>query len=100
MILTVFRSLVKDKAQDPYRSLVPEIVAVAETMPGFLSRKSYTADDGERLSLVAFADEQSQRHWAHNAERLAAKQRRRESFYSEYFVQICHVIRESRYTAP
>ena len=100
MILTVFRSRVKDEAQEAYRSLVPEIVAVAETMPGFLSRKSYAAEDGERLSLVAFADEQSQRNWATNAEHMAAKERGRESFYSEYVVQICNVVRESKYTAP
>lgn len=100
MILTIFRSRVKEEAQEEYKALVPKIVEVAETMPGFLSRKSYIAEDGERLSLVAFEDEQSQRNWALNAEHMAAKKRGREQFYSEYVVQICTVVRESKFSAP
>ncbi|MEY4588484.1 MAG: hypothetical protein RL497_560 [Pseudomonadota bacterium] len=51
MILTVFRSRLKEEAQEEYKILVPHIVAEAEKMPGFLWRKSYVAEDGERLSL-------------------------------------------------
>ena len=100
MILTVFRSRVKDDAQGVYKALVPKIVEIAETMPGFLSRKSFIAEDGERLSLVAFEDEYSQRNWAKNADHMAAKEQGRDQFYSEYVVQICKVVRESKFTAP
>ncbi len=98
MILTVFRSRLNEGVLDEYQTLAPEISALAETMPGFVSRKSYVADDGERLSLVAFEDEQSQRNWALNAEHISAKERGREHFYSEYVIQICHVVRESRFS--
>lgn len=74
-------------------------MALAETMPGFRSRRSYIAEDGERLSLVEFEDEESQRNWALNAEHVAAKERARDYLYSEYVVQICHVVRESRFPA-
>jgi heme-degrading monooxygenase HmoA len=100
MILTVFRSRLNEQAQEEYKALAPKMVALAETMPGFRSRKSYIAEDGERLSLVEFEDEQSQRNWALNAEHIAAKQRGREHLYTEYVVQICNVVRESRYTMP
>lgn len=100
MILTIFRSRLKEEAEEEYKALVPQIVALAETMPRFVSRKSYVAEDGERLSLVAFEDEQSQRNWALNSEHVAAQQRGREQFYSEYVVQICTVVRESSFTAP
>jgi len=100
MILTVFRSRLNEQAQEEYKALVPKIVALAETMPGFRSRKSYIAEDGERLSLVEFEDEESQRNWALNAEHVAAKERARDYLYSEYVVQICHVVRESRFPAP
>ena len=99
MILTVFRSRLNEEVEDEYKVLVPKIFALAETMPGFRSRKSYVAEDGERLSLVEFEDEQSQRNWALNAEHIAAKGKGRERFYSEYVVQICNVVRESRFTA-
>ena len=99
MILTVFRSRLNEGAEDEYKALVPEIVALAESMPGFRSRKSFIADDGERLSLVEFDDEESQRNWALNVEHIAAKQKGRERFYSEYIVQVCNVVRESKFTA-
>ncbi|MFT3930933.1 MAG: antibiotic biosynthesis monooxygenase [Spongiibacteraceae bacterium] len=99
MILTVFRSRLNEAALDEYYELVPKITAVAETMPGFRSRKSFIAEDGERLSLVEFDDEESHKNWARNAEHIAAKERGREAFYSEYVVQICHVVRESHFKA-
>ncbi len=97
MILTVFRSRLNEDALEEYYELVPKIVAVAETMPGFRSRKSFVAEDGERLSLVEFDDEESHRNWARNAEHIAAKEKGREKFYSEYVVQICNVVRESHF---
>lgn len=98
MILTVFRSRLNEDALEEYKALVPKIVALAETMPGFVSRKSYVADDGERLSLVEFEDEESHRNWALNKAHISAKESGRERFYSEYVVQICHVVRESRFS--
>jgi heme-degrading monooxygenase HmoA len=99
MILTVFRSRLNEAAYDEYQEVVARIVALAETMPGFRSRKSFVAEDGERLSLVEFDDELSQRNWARNAEHSAAQQMGRERFYSEYAVQVCNVLRESRFSA-
>ncbi|HET7202012.1 MAG TPA: antibiotic biosynthesis monooxygenase [Steroidobacteraceae bacterium] len=100
MILTVFRSRLREDARAEYMELSPRMAALAESMPGFRSRKSFVAEDGERLTLVEFEDEQSQRHWSQNAEHLAAKKTGRERFYSEYSLQICTVVRESRYSAP
>lgn len=99
MILTIFRSRINEEAQDEYKSLSPQILAIAKTMPGFISHKTYVAEDGERLSIVAFEDEQSQRDWALNAEHISAKEQGRARFYTEYVVQICNVVRESRFSA-
>ena len=100
MILTVFRSRIKEEARAEYAELASKIAALAETMPGFISRKAYVAEDGEKLTLVEFEDEESQRLWSMNVEHLAAKEIGRERFYSEYSVQICTVMRASRYVAP
>lgn len=100
MIITVFRSRLREDSLDEYNALAPQIAALAETMPGFVSRKSFTADDGERLTLVMFEDEKAQRNWAFNADHVAAKQRGRKEFYSEYSVQVCNLVRESRFPAP
>lgn len=97
MIVTIFRSRLNPDAREEYEALLPEIVARAESMPGFLSRKAFVAEDGERLTLVAFEDEAAQRAWAHDTRHRAAQQRGREAFYSDYSVQVCTVVRESRF---
>ena len=69
--------------------------ALAKTMPGYISHKSFVADDGERVTIVEFADEQSQRVWATNLQHVEAKKKGRADFYTEYKLQICTVVRES-----
>ena len=97
MILTVFRSRLRDENREAYDELAPKMSELARTMPGYLSHKSFTAEDGERVTLVEFADEAGQRVWATQPEHVAAKRRGRESFYAEYSIQVCRVMRESRF---
>jgi heme-degrading monooxygenase HmoA len=66
-------------------------------MPGYRSHKVFIAEDGERVTLVEFEDEQSQNTWSTNFEHVAAKKRGREAFYAEYTLQVCRVVRESRF---
>ena len=56
--------------------------------------------DGERVTVVEFKDQESQKAWASQMEHVAAKQRGREAFYAEYAIQVCEVLRESRFVAP
>jgi len=97
MILTVFRSRLRDDNRDAYNELAPQISALARSMPGYLSHKAFTAEDGERVTIVEFADEASQRAWATQVDHVAAKRRGRAEFYSEYSLQICQVMRDSRF---
>jgi heme-degrading monooxygenase HmoA len=97
MVVTVFRSRLKDGVQDEYSELAPKMSALAKTMPGYIAHKSFVAEDGERVTIAEFADMESQRNWAANAEHVSAKKRGRDAFYSEYSIQVCEVVRESRY---
>jgi heme-degrading monooxygenase HmoA len=97
MILTVFRSRLREEARAEYLEMADRMAALAETMPGFRSRKTFVAEDGERVTLVEFEDELSQRRWSLNAEHAVAKKRGRDDFYSEYTLQVCSVTRESRF---
>ena len=99
MILTVFRSRLNEEAREEYNELSQKISDLAEQTPGFKSKRSYTADDGERLSIVEFEDEESHRNWAENIVHQAAKDRAREHLYTEYMVQVCHVVKESKFQA-
>jgi heme-degrading monooxygenase HmoA len=100
VIVTVFRSRLKEAGQDEYLELAPKISALAQSMPGYRSHKVFVAEDGERVTLVEFADEGSQRSWSSQADHVAAKKRGREAFYSEYSIQVCQVLRESHFRAP
>jgi heme-degrading monooxygenase HmoA len=75
------------------------MAALAKTMPGYISHKGFVAEDGERVTIVEFADEESQRVWATNLEHVEAKKKGRIDFYLEYKLQVCSVQRETAFTA-
>ena len=54
-VMTVFRSRRRDESEDTYRRLSREMETAARSVPGFVDFKSFTADDGEHVSLVTFA---------------------------------------------
>ena len=99
MLVTVFRSRLNPENQQEYYEWAGRMAALAKTMPGYISHKSFTADDGERVTIVEFADEQSQRVWATNLQHVEAKKKGRSDFYTEYKLQICTVVRESVFDA-
>lgn len=98
-MVTIFRNRLKPGNVEEYYQWAGRISALAMTMPGYLSHKTFAAEDGERVTVVEFADEASQRGWATQAQHVEAKKKGRESFYTEYSLQVCSVTRESRFTA-
>jgi heme-degrading monooxygenase HmoA len=68
---------------------------LAKTMPGYISHKAFLADDGERVTIVEFESMEGQNEWRRNAEHGAAMQMGRETFYDEFKIQVCEVIRQS-----
>jgi heme-degrading monooxygenase HmoA len=98
MIVTVFRSRLKAANEQEYYEWAERIAALAKTMPGYVSHKSFTADDGERVTIVEFESEEGQRVWATNLQHIEAKKKGRADFYTEYKLQVCAVQRESAFT--
>jgi heme-degrading monooxygenase HmoA len=99
MIVTIFRNRLKPENVAEYYEWAERIAALAQTMPGYVSHKGFTAEDGERVTIVEFADEASQRGWSTQMQHVEAKKKGRADFYSEYKIQICKVERESTFTA-
>ncbi len=97
MILTVFRSRLRPEAEPNYRPMAARMSSLAAAMPGYLSHKSFTAEDGERVTIVEFASEEAQRAWARHAEHLEAQHAGRRDFYADYSIQVCTVLRESKF---
>ncbi|HET9580021.1 MAG TPA: antibiotic biosynthesis monooxygenase [Usitatibacter sp.] len=99
MIVTVFRSRLRPENVEEYYQWAARISALAKTMPGYVSHKAFTADDGERVTIVEFESDEAQRAWARQADHVEAKKRGRASFYSEYRIQVCTVTRELSFHA-
>lgn len=78
---------------EEYSAVASRMSALAQEMPGYRSHKTFTADDGERVTIVEFETMEAQRAWRENAEHVEAMRRGRESFYSEVRVQVCEVLR-------
>ncbi len=91
-VVTVFRSRLRDDA-DGYADRAAEIATLAATMPGLVDVKAFTAADGERVTLVTFADEASQAAWRDHPEHLVAQQQGRDEFYAAYSIQVCEARR-------
>ena len=100
MVVTIFRNRLKPENQQEYYEWAGRMSALAKTMPGYVSHKTFVAEDGERVTLVEFQDEASQRVWASNLQHVEAKKKGRADFYTEYKLQICRIERESSFVAP
>ena len=97
MIVTVFRTRLRPGLRDEYVALVERMMALAATMPGYISHKGFFADDGERCTIVEFEHEAGLRAWRANKEHQAAQKLAREKYYSEYSVQVCTLDRDSKF---
>jgi heme-degrading monooxygenase HmoA len=97
MIVTVFRSRLMSGVREEYLVLAQRMNEIARTMPGYISHKGFFADDGERVTVVEFENEEGMRAWRMHPEHRAAQKQAKESFYAEYSVQVCEVVRESKF---
>jgi heme-degrading monooxygenase HmoA len=99
-IVTVFRNRLDPDGVEAYTSRIEEIRRLAAAMPGLVEFKTFTADDGERATLVTFADEASQRAWREHTEHRAAQQEGRTTYYAEYSIQVCETLRAREFRKP
>jgi heme-degrading monooxygenase HmoA len=97
MIVTVFRSRLMPGVREDYVALVDHMVELASSMPGYISHKGFSADDGERVTIVEFESEEAQRAWRMHPQHRDAQRRGREIYYESYNIQICELKRESKF---
>jgi heme-degrading monooxygenase HmoA len=86
-VVTVFRSRLRPDAV-AYADDAAQVAALARTMPGYVEHKAFTAGDGERVTLVTFADRASHDAWRDHPEHRAAKRRGIADYYESYSIQV------------
>jgi heme-degrading monooxygenase HmoA len=93
VILTIFRSRLRPEHEPEYQAMASRMHDLAQQMPGFISIKTFSAPDGERVSLVEFDSEDNHQAWRNHPEHREAQRLGRERFYSQYQIQVCKVER-------
>ncbi len=85
MYLVVFRNRKRaDINAAAYGADAQAMDALARQQPGFLSFKSYTADDGEVIALSEWVDEAAALAWRRVAEHAEVQGRGRSAYYESY----------------
>ena len=67
---------------------------LAREMPGFISVQSYSAADGDHVTIVRFESTAALDAWRFHPEHVEAQQKGRDSYYASYWVQVCETVRE------
>ena len=98
MVIIVFRARLRpDADQQAMMQLGQRMYQLASSMPGYVSYKDFAAEDGESVSIVEFESHETLAAWRDHPEHKAAQQRGRDEFFSEYHIQVCNPVRESRF---
>ena len=97
MLIILFRSKLTGQAGDDYEEMNAEMQSLVRQNPGFIDVKSYKSEDGERLTVVWWRDEESLREWRNQVRHRAAQKMGREKWYQYYKMEVASVIRESAF---
>ena len=98
MFLVVFRNRKHDGFDAAaYTADAAQMEELARAQPGFVSFKSYVADDGEVVSLSEWTDEAAARGWGHHGEHAAVQARGRKGYYADYTLFACDSPRVTRF---
>ncbi len=77
-----------------YGRLGESMYGIVSRLPGFLSVKSFKAEDGEEISIFRFASEEALEAWRTHPDHVETMRRGHAEFYASGHLQVCKVIRE------
>ena len=101
MLVILFRSkLTASAAADGYPEMADEMEDLARQMPGFVDVKAFKADDGERLTVVWWQDEETLKVWREQVRHRLAQRLGREKWYEYYTLEVAQVVRQNVFERP
>jgi heme-degrading monooxygenase HmoA len=95
--IILFRSKLTEQAGDDYQAMNAEMESLVRQNPGFIDVKSYKSEDGERLTVVWWRDEESLREWRQQVRHREAQSTGRKKWYEYYKLEVAEVIRASAF---
>jgi heme-degrading monooxygenase HmoA len=98
-IVVIFKTHLREGANaKEYERTSRRMREIVGEIPGFISIKGYTAEDGEEIDIVRFSDEKALEAWRTQPEHRSTQERGRKEFYDHYWVQACRVFREYEFS--
>ena len=97
-VVTIFRNRLRPEAAGAYSVTAAEMTELARSMPGFVDSKTFSSPDGERVTIVTFADRDSHNAWRDHPLHRAAQQRGIDEFYETYGIQVADTTYEHTFT--
>lgn len=98
-IVVIFKTHLRKGADaKEYERTSRRMREIVGEIPGFISIKGYTAEDGEEIDIVRFTNEKALEAWRTQPEHRATQERDRAEFYDHYWVQACKVFREYEFS--
>ena len=94
MVIVLIRTELRaDVDLAEYERLGNRMDELVRAIPGFISVKDFTAEDGERVSMVCFATHEALAQWRDLPEHVEAQRAGKERIYARYDVRVCEVVR-------
>lgn len=87
-VITVFRSRLMESGAERYAEHAARMSELARSMPGYVEHKIFQAADGERVTLVTFADRPSHDAWRDHPEHRQAQREGIRGYYAEYSIAV------------
>ncbi len=89
----VIFSSVRKNEHHGYDETAAAMETLARTMPGYLGHEAARGSDGFGITVSYWESEDAIANWKRHADHLAAQQRGRKDWYSDYMVRVARVTR-------
>lgn len=98
-IAVIFTSLRSDVDAVDYGTTAERMMELAQQQPGFLGVESARGSDRLGITVSYWTDEASITSWKRHLEHMEAQANGRARWYEQYVLRICHVMKQSEYSA-
>ncbi|WMT38816.1 antibiotic biosynthesis monooxygenase [Paenibacillus sp. D2_2] len=90
----IFTSQRTEHDSEMYERMSDKLEELAKTQPGFIRLESIRNNEGFGITISYWESLEAIQNWKDNSTHQAAQQKGKETWYSQYNVQICKVLRE------
>jgi len=98
-VVVIFKTHVRDGADTAEHNRASRRMhELVKEIPGFISIKGFTSEDGEEIDIVRFENEAALEAWRTQPEHRRTQDRGQREFYDRYSVQACKVVRDYEWT--